>query len=387
LNLNDAVIVVKHLLTIISRDMDESSELPAFVCMNCLTFGHKNTRDTAAILATVQAHPGVIRLLELVASLINTFQSVAVHSDCLQFIINFTMGSSERQALLFLHDAPLAAVFVLCTNGTYGLPANTRTYLAIALFNLLDFDVLSNGDDSTRNMNVLMLRKFLDLGGLKAVVNLTTVGLLRRESNLPEEESGSEVALDVLHRLFVLLMRHRLDLLSTRLCMIAQDDLPALAVTLYARLQGRPHGVSSTVTCVISLCVYLTQFHYPARVVERFVMHTMDGQVGAKSLIGLNYEVAQTCGSGANAALCTLQEMKSLLPHLAARIDAELQIVVKDEKDRHCALPGCSINGTSLSGVKMMKCGRCLAAYYCCKEHQVQHWRGHKRTCAPPIVT
>ena len=29
------------------------------------------------------------------------------------------------------------------------------------------------------------------------------------------------------------------------------------------------------------------------------------------------------------------------------------------------------------------KCGRCLAVYYCCTEHQRLHWPEHQKICRP----
>ncbi|KAJ1426744.1 hypothetical protein B484DRAFT_450548 [Ochromonadaceae sp. CCMP2298] len=30
---------------------------------------------------------------------------------------------------------------------------------------------------------------------------------------------------------------------------------------------------------------------------------------------------------------------------------------------------------------ELMRCGRCLNVWYCCREHQVQHWKTHKQVC------
>ena len=44
-----------------------------------------------------------------------------------------------------------------------------------------------------------------------------------------------------------------------------------------------------------------------------------------------------------------------------------------------CALPGCAATEVHVSQFK--KCGACLAAWYCCKEHQVEDWPSHKAAC------
>lgn len=52
----------------------------------------------------------------------------------------------------------------------------------------------------------------------------------------------------------------------------------------------------------------------------------------------------------------------------------------RSEKDRHCALPGCTVTGAGLISA-MMKCGRCKAVYYCSEAHQHEHWPAHKKEC------
>lgn len=51
-----------------------------------------------------------------------------------------------------------------------------------------------------------------------------------------------------------------------------------------------------------------------------------------------------------------------------------------------CALCGGSnskvLSGKGLHGNQgMLRCSRCKAAHYCCKEHQAQHWSKHKVGC------
>ena len=49
---------------------------------------------------------------------------------------------------------------------------------------------------------------------------------------------------------------------------------------------------------------------------------------------------------------------------------------------RPCALPGCSATEQFAKAFKV--CSRCLAAAYCCAEHQAEHWKGHKKACKTP---
>ena len=44
--------------------------------------------------------------------------------------------------------------------------------------------------------------------------------------------------------------------------------------------------------------------------------------------------------------------------------------------EQHCSLPRCGVLG------RHAKCGQCKSAFYCCPEHQKEHWKaGHKAAC------
>jgi hypothetical protein len=46
---------------------------------------------------------------------------------------------------------------------------------------------------------------------------------------------------------------------------------------------------------------------------------------------------------------------------------------------RGCALAGCAAR--EVHPAQFKKCAACQAAWYCCKEHQEQHWPAHKAAC------
>eukprot|EP00056_Hartaetosiga_gracilis_P014536 m.240806 g.240806 ORF g.240806 m.240806 type:complete len:159 (+) comp16096_c0_seq1:80-556(+) len=39
-----------------------------------------------------------------------------------------------------------------------------------------------------------------------------------------------------------------------------------------------------------------------------------------------------------------------------------------------CAMTDCTVISTK-------RCGRCKVVFYCCKDHQVKHWKTHKEEC------
>ena len=48
--------------------------------------------------------------------------------------------------------------------------------------------------------------------------------------------------------------------------------------------------------------------------------------------------------------------------------------------DDACCLPTCAA-ARGDANMTLKRCARCGCAAYCCKEHQVAHWRRHKALC------
>ena len=65
-----------------------------------------------------------------------------------------------------------------------------------------------------------------------------------------------------------------------------------------------------------------------------------------------------------------------------SKVDAVHAAIVKslDAPDlRSCALPGCGAKEAHPTHFK--SCAACRAVVYCCREHQVEGWPGHKKAC------
>jgi hypothetical protein len=84
--------------------------------------------------------------------------------------------------------------------------------------------------------------------------------------------------------------------------------------------------------------------------------------------------------------LVALRRFAEEVPEVANIITALPPSPERVAKDRHCALPGCEMVGTGLHS-NMKKCSRCRAVYYCCRQHQEDHWSEHKASCvkAAPV--
>ena len=69
---------------------------------------------------------------------------------------------------------------------------------------------------------------------------------------------------------------------------------------------------------------------------------------------------------------------------------ADAEGILNLSKDLRVKRSGCAICGkTSFTGGGILKeCGKCKSVVYCCREHQLLHWKkgGHKQECAQSII-
>jgi hypothetical protein len=102
----------------------------------------------------------------------------------------------------------------------------------------------------------------------------------------------------------------------------------------------------------------------------------------AKPTVLLIAECAICCGEARREIeiMTALRKYSKTVPAVADILFGLTAPPVRAIKDRHCAQPGCSVSGEGLYN-SPKKCARCRAVYYCCKDHQVEHWPEHRRTC------
>ncbi|GLC43621.1 hypothetical protein PLESTM_001496700 [Pleodorina starrii] len=72
----------------------------------------------------------------------------------------------------------------------------------------------------------------------------------------------------------------------------------------------------------------------------------------------------------------------------AVDLEALAGRLVAAEVLRTCANPTClNLEGDSEAGLRLAACGRCGAAWYCCRDCQTAHWRaGHRAECGGGTV-
>jgi hypothetical protein len=88
-----------------------------------------------------------------------------------------------------------------------------------------------------------------------------------------------------------------------------------------------------------------------------------------------------------HGVMASLRRFAIAVPEVTAVLSALPPLPKRAEKNRYCAYPYCGMVGTGLH-TNLRKCSRCMAVYYCSKDHQQQHWSAHKLYCvkATPVA-
>jgi hypothetical protein len=105
-------------------------------------------------------------------------------------------------------------------------------------------------------------------------------------------------------------------------------------------------------------------------------------ETDAKPTVLVMAECAMYCGEARqeNEIMTTLRTYSKTVSAVADILLWLPAPPVRAVRNRHCAQPGCSVSGEGLYN-SPKKCARCRAVYYCCKDHQVEHWPEHRGTC------
>ena len=74
-----------------------------------------------------------------------------------------------------------------------------------------------------------------------------------------------------------------------------------------------------------------------------------------------------------------VEENMGLLTNMQRKMQAAIQSSLNAPGLRSCALPGCGAK--EAHPVHFKSCAACRAVVYCCREHQVAGWPGHKKAC------
>jgi hypothetical protein len=116
---------------------------------------------------------------------------------------------------------------------------------------------------------------------------------------------------------------------------------------------------------------------------QSFLLYKPPRDAEAKPIALLWAECAMNCGEASreDQIMRALWRYSLDFPQVGDILSWLPSPPVRIEKDRHCALARCEVKGEGMYN-NLKKCGRCMAVYYCCKGHQLEHWSEHRLTCA-----
>lgn len=394
IEVSDSIIIVDRLLSILSGGTDPESERCIIISINRLTSFSSNQMDAVVVLDHLQSHPFCNDLLNYAARAIaapGSTDDINFLHCCFQFVGDFTYKIGSRQEMLYSNDKLIKAIMPHCSQSLPMLPFYAKRCLLSILGSLLNLNMSELGRVPVGNWNAEKqaeyLSKFLQYGGQRAVMSLVADALVAPGASLEQDRMSWEMASNVLANMLKMFPLDDVTLVPEPQFLLDETMLlTKVTPALHHRLLQGPHPLGYVIFCITSISLHFAaRLHYPGQIIERFLFYKSGSSDTAKSLLRLFYDAAVACNDTyyEGSALRVIDCMKGRVESLAARIDADVPIIRKDDKDRHCAYPHCLVVGEGLVGSRMMKCGRCLAVYYCSKEHQTAHWREHKRTCTP----
>jgi hypothetical protein len=400
IDVGDKLKIAIRLLELLPSGIAPGLERQVLVCLDWLTKFSANKKDASAVFDRIEVHPACADLLSCAARALassDATDDMDFLHRCLQLLSKFASQNSNRREMLYQNDSLIQAIMHYCISDREVLPFHTKNCLMGILGSLLNYDMAELGpvgretwgtEKETKNLTTLLRH-----GGQKAVMCVVASVLTNSCGNPMLDQGGWQIASNMFgHMLKVFTQCRGIDVLTSLVTLDETTLLTTLAPALHRRLQEGPHPMGYLVQCICAIGLQLASDQSsPMHTTERFFFYKAVTADDAKSLLRIFYEASIACNDTycEGCALRVIDCIQTHAFHLADRIDAEvlavrqeMQPAKKDDKDRHCAYPSCIVNGEGLVGSKMMKCGRCLAVYYCSKEHQVQHWREHRRDCA-----
>jgi hypothetical protein len=115
---------------------------------------------------------------------------------------------------------------------------------------------------------------------------------------------------------------------------------------------------------------------------QSFLLYKPARGTDIKSIAQLLAECAINCCDAwqENHIMNALLNETSSVPQLHDVLRSMPPKPLREWKGRRCELPDCTTKGEGIYN-NLKKCARCMAVYYCCKEHQSEHWPEHRLAC------
>jgi hypothetical protein len=118
-------------------------------------------------------------------------------------------------------------------------------------------------------------------------------------------------------------------------------------------------------------------------VLQSYLLYKPPRETDAKPIVLQLAEWAICCGdtNQEKGLMKALRGYISVAPEIRNALRCLPPPPDRGMKGRYCALPDCPIEERMQLHNNLKKCSQCMAVYYCCREHQVEHWPAHKSWC------
>jgi hypothetical protein len=346
---------------------------------NCLCFlvsmgWCKRSADTiTAFASTLACGP----LLAHCSTVISSSQAHDELRFSFEFIYRFMVNTDTRREMVY---------------NTVGLPGAVFSYL-LERFAEAPCEVQTLALNATSNMVTLFYSGFRKDDGIlllqdgalpavkQAVLHVFSLGVRSSQAEAEQLRAAFFV-------LFATLSTAR---------SLPVEKLPRLTVQMYKLCSNDVYRISVISFTILAVWPKSRMFEYELFIVgcgdylldvlgsaalRSYLLYRPPGRPAAPSVASLLADCAAHCGEARREInlMVALRRFAAAVPEVTGVLSALSPRPQRAAKDRRCAKPGCSAAGEGLYN-NLKKCGRCMAVYYCCRQHQVEHWPEHKLCC------
>jgi hypothetical protein len=375
LGAENSSIVVKRLMDLFLKVKSDTEKMTIVYCLRLIS-NYRANSCAGRLHDEIGIHPGWPTVWKFIGDQVaNERMMVPVALQFLAFVDDSMTNSRERQQMMLQVDTTLLRWVIARTEKCDKITYDERRCLMGVLSSVRNMDVTCPVQDYTAPRGDLF-PLFIEAGGLRAVMTLATSFLT--DPNLlsvpVERKEVHRTTFEDLIHVYHMIEKNPPSHPPPAGYLLTRNEIYRFTIIVHKCLsEGERLRVMTLFAAVFM--AYLRRFYTPD-IVSLYVTYKAPGKQAISSLIHDGVNAANNVDPSTVVPEWLVE--KSMEVTMAK---AQADYLASQDKERYCAFPTCVVTGEDLLAAKLLKCGRCKAAYYCCKEHQTAHWPAHKKAC------
>jgi hypothetical protein len=378
-NLDDDIVRAEVLACVLKLSSAIQSQPQELRGWNCLCFlvsmgWCKRSADTITAFASTSACGPLLAHCGTVIS------SSQVHDEIrfsFEFIYRFMVNTDTRREMVYNTVGLPGAVFRYLSERFSDAPCELQTQALNAAWNIVALFYSGFRKDD----GILLLR-----GGALPAVKQATFHVFSLGVKGGHEES--------------VLLRAATNVLWTTLSTarkLPAEQLPSLSDEVYKLSRNDVYRISVISLRILTVLPKSRMYEYDMFFIgcgeylldalgpvalRSYLLHKPPLNSGGRSIASRLADCATYCSETwrEKHLMKALRRFAAAVPEVAEVLSALPPPPQRVAKDRCCTLPDCFAVGDEFY-TNFKKCGRCMAVYYCGRQHQVQHWPEHRLCC------